>query len=72
MSDEERVFAKQILDVYHQCFLDRDLDALSRLYVNDGSLIYNHANCDSETLADHLSKVSEFFYSTDPSEVESL
>ena len=63
MCVEELKFAKEVFDAYNQCFMDRDLEALRKLYVDDGSFIYfdNHANCDSYTLEEHLAKVSEFF-----------
>ena len=54
---------KALLEAYHQCFYDRNLDALRALYVADENVIYfdNHADCDSRLLADHLEKVKTFF-----------
>ena len=54
---------KALLDAYHQCFYAKDIEALKALYVADGAVIYfdNHADCDSQTLTDHLKKVSHFF-----------
>ncbi len=63
VTDEKRQPFKALLDAYHQCFYAQDIDALRRLYVADGAIIYfdNHAGCDSLTLENHLQKVSHFF-----------
>ena len=54
---------KRMIDEYSNCFYQRDLESLRKLYVSDGDVIYfdNHAGCDSTNLADHLTKVGKFF-----------
>lgn len=63
LTKEEKQPFKMLLDDYHQCFHNKDIDALREMYVQDEALVYfdNHADCDSRTLADHLQKVSHFF-----------
>ena len=54
---------EQLLELYNQCFYERDIDSLRNLYVPDGDIIYfdNHADCDSANIDIHLAKIKEFF-----------
>ncbi|PSB55181.1 nuclear transport factor 2 family protein [Chamaesiphon polymorphus] len=72
MRVEELEFAKQVFCAYNGCFMRRDLEALRKLYTDDGSFVYfdNHADCDSHNLDDHLSKVGEFFKAGEIVELE--
>lgn len=48
---------------YNQCFYDRDVEALRRLYAaRDFTQFWdNHAGCDSTRLQDHFERVATFF-----------
>ena len=54
---------KKFLNEYNDCFYQRDLERLKKLYVPDGDIVFfdNHENCDSNNLEDHLLKVRKFF-----------
>lgn len=55
----------RLLEDYNQCFYQRDLKALQRLYVDEGPFVYfdNHADCDALSLPAHLQQVQHFFES---------
>ena len=54
---------RRILESYNQCFYQRDLEALRRMYAEERRMIYfdNHADCDTEELDAHLDAVGRFF-----------
>ena len=77
LGDSETAPFQDLLEAYHRCFLEKDLQALCALYASDGELVYfdNHAACDSVALQDHLRNVGTFFLqgkTTESGEVEPL
>lgn len=52
----------ELLNKYNQCFYDRDIDKLKKLYIEDNVIYFdNHKGADSYHLNDHLEKVYNFF-----------
>ncbi|MEM9715888.1 MAG: nuclear transport factor 2 family protein [Pseudomonadota bacterium] len=65
------------IQMYNQCFYDRDLDGLRSLYSSDEFSVFwdNHKDCDSTNLDDHFAKLATFFETgkeTEAGEVEPL
>jgi ketosteroid isomerase-like protein len=54
-----------LLDAYDRCFSMRSIDDFRSLHVTDKGVVFfdNHANCDSNSYAEHERKVANFFKS---------
>ncbi len=62
-ANENHKDALNFIREYNECFYKRDLVGLKGLYSSENFLAFwdNHEGCDSASLDDHFSKISDFF-----------